>query len=63
MKKVQPAEILGRVYNNLTVLSLDHTDEHGRDWYLCRCRCERTTLARGIEIRKGNIRSCGCNTG
>ena len=29
----------------------------------CKCDCGKTTIARGVDIRRGRIKSCGCGRG
>lgn len=57
-------EMIGKTYGHLTVISeLPH--EKGKPiYYLCQCDCGNPILhkACGSEIRRGNVRSCGCQS-
>ena len=50
----------GNRYGMLTVERLyDHNDGVGAVW-ICRCDCGAEVAIRGISLRSGNNRSCGC---
>lgn len=50
----------GEKYNRLTLVSFDHKDSRGKPYYLCRCECGNTIIARLDCIKSGNTKSCGC---
>lgn len=51
---------VGNRYGMLTVLRDYGThDGRGKVW-LCRCDCGNEVAVRGIMLRSGNNRSCGC---
>lgn len=52
----------GNKYGKLTVLSLTK-DKNNRTAWLCQCECGNTTIARGPDLRKNKITSCGCAKG
>lgn len=55
--KVKP----GTKHTDLTVLSMHHERANdGHILWLCRCKCGRTTLARGSQLRSGRRKTCGC---
>lgn len=49
----------GNRYGMLTVLRPYSSDHSGR-WWLCRCDCGTEVVVRGMQLRNGNTRSCGC---
>ncbi len=51
--------MLGTVYGNLTVVAYAGAKNNRRLWR-CRCGCGNTKIAEGIELRRGNVKSCGC---
>lgn len=50
----------GNVYGRLTVIKRDGCDNSGAAKWLCKCECGKTVSVRGIALRKGTTRSCGC---
>lgn len=60
----------GQVFGRLTVLELTHVPvspsraragrKVGARAARCRCQCGRETVARIYDLRRGNIKSCGC---
>ena len=48
----------GNRYGGLTVLSKTK-DKNGRTAWLCQCECGNQKIARGSDLRKGKITSCG----
>lgn len=55
-------ELTGRKFGNLTVVRFDSTQK-GHAYWLCRCDCGNTKLARGSHLIHGNVSSCGCGKG
>jgi hypothetical protein len=53
-------DISGQVFSRLTVLNEVGTNNSREYMWLCRCVCGRTTVASGPNLRRGNVRSCGC---
>jgi hypothetical protein len=49
----------GNRYGRLTVLRPYNSDRLGRNW-LCRCDCGQEIVVRGMLLRNGQTRSCGC---
>ncbi len=62
---IMPAfkDLTGRQFGRLTVLKLDHKAQSGRReryYWLCKCSCGNTHIARTDGLTSGLIRSCGC---
>lgn len=57
----------GNVYTYLTVLEKcikrGIKNKGKKIYWLCKCRCGNVTKVRGSQLRKEDIRSCGCYTG
>ena len=51
---------IGKKYNKLTVLELDHTDKHYHKFFKCRCDCGKEVVLRSDKIDSGKTKSCGC---
>lgn len=51
--------IIGNVYNRLTVLSYAGKKTSHQLW-LCRCECGNTIITRGDGLKSGHATSCGC---
>lgn len=52
---------IGNKYGRLTVISRDES-HHGRHAYwVCRCDCGKEVVASGANLRRGQVRSCGCS--
>lgn len=57
-------DIVGRRFGRLVVLALHSNARRkptraDRKW-LCRCDCGELTVTRGVNLRSGNTKSCGC---
>lgn len=54
-------DIVGKKFNKLTVLALDHYDNNNHAYYYkCKCDCGNEIIAVKYDIVKGRIKSCGC---
>ncbi len=53
------APMEGKTFGRLTALSYDHTEGKSA-FYRCRCECGREIIVRGLSLRRGDTRSCGC---
>lgn len=66
MKKINPNDIVGKKFNKLLVLELDHIKPHPNPtkgvfyYYKCQCECGNTTVTRRERIIGGETKSCGC---
>jgi hypothetical protein len=52
----EAADLSGRRFGWLTVLRRDWR----KDCWACRCACDKEVIFRGIRLREGSARSCGC---
>lgn len=52
-------DLTGKTFGRLTVLK--KLDKRKNEWYwLCQCDCGTTKEVRGVSLREGKVRSCGC---
>ena len=51
----------GHTFGNLMVLRRSGSNRRGEALWLCRCMCGRTTIIRGVQLRSGMAKSCGCS--
>ena len=60
-KKCRPLDDLsGKTFNNLQVLGFSHIYKCCRFWH-CKCLlCNSFCIKRGVSIKNGNVKSCGC---
>jgi hypothetical protein len=52
-------DITGQRFGRLIVLSPIYSNRRGVVW-VCQCDCGNQTEVLGVELRRGNIQSCGC---
>ena len=53
-------DVIGKVYNRLTIIKQDGCYNNGRKVFLCQCVCgglARTSIA---HLKRGDVKSCGC---
>lgn len=60
VKERRPKDIIGKRFGYLTVIDHDHSDTHGRSYWLCRCDCGEFTVKRRDVLLHNNTISCGC---
>jgi hypothetical protein len=53
-------DITGQVFGQLTAVKRVGTKRSGAAAWRCMCVCGRTHIASGVNLRQGNVRSCGC---
>lgn len=57
-------DMTGMVFGRLTVLervgSVHYRDGQSVPTWRCRCECGNELIVRGISLRNGSTRSCGC---
>lgn len=55
-----PLDLIGRVFDRLTVLSRAENTKWGQTRWLCRCACGEEPIVVGNLLVRGETRSCGC---
>jgi hypothetical protein len=50
----------GMVFGKLTILSCDGPGPEGAIWWTARCECGNMKSARGADLKRGFVVSCGC---
>ena len=55
-------DMIGKRFGRLVVIKYYDDIEPGRPRWLCRCDCGNERVVRGISLRKGDTKSCGCIT-
>lgn len=58
--KSEIKNMVGNVYNRLTVISFYETDDNHNSRYVCKCVCGREVVVRGGHLKDGTTESCGC---
>lgn len=56
-------DLTGQVFGNLTVVSCVGSCKSGGLRWLCECSCGKTTVVASGNLRRGNVKSCGCAKG
>ena len=49
----------GKKFGRLQIIEFAYT-KNGNAYWLCKCDCGNTKAVNGINIRRGDSRSCGC---
>ena len=53
-------ECIGKTYNRLTILEIDHVNEKQHVIVKIRCICGTEKLLNASAVRSGKVKSCGC---
>lgn len=53
-------DLSGYVFGRWTVLEYGYTDRKGYNCWKCRCHCGQIKIIRGVYLRSGDSKSCGC---
>lgn len=53
-------DLAGQKFGRLVVLSRAENDKFGNAHWLCQCDCGAVHTVRGLDLRSGHSRSCGC---
>ena len=56
-------DITGNKYGKLTAISMFRKkDSKGinREYWKCKCDCGKETVVKGVALKSGNVKSCGC---
>lgn len=56
----QSYDIAGQRFGRLTVIVRQRDPKDGKMKWRCQCDCGRERLARGTDLRRGIVKSCGC---
>lgn len=56
---MKPLELAGMRFGRLAAIEVAPSDDGAR-WWRCACDCGRETTARGADLRRGFVSSCGC---
>jgi len=51
-------DLTGQVFNRLAVLEKDNIKKE--NYWICKCSCGKITSVRGIDLKRGQVKSCGC---
>ena len=51
-------DLTGQKFNRLTVIEKDNIKKN--NYWICQCECGNTTSVRGIDLKRGQVKSCGC---
>lgn len=53
--------IIGNVYDKLTVTEFSHVNDTGQSFWKCECKCGKYKIIRASSLVNGDTTSCGCN--
>lgn len=53
-------DLVGQVFNRLTVMSTAPNRPNKRAYWVCKCECGRETISSTNDLKQDRIRSCGC---
>ena len=59
-KRIDPVELIGKRFGNLTVLKRTEHISRGTRTFLFRCDCGNLTYVPPNKLTSGNTKSCGC---
>lgn len=57
---MKPNQLVGQVFNRLTVIADAGRNTKQNVMWLCRCECGGTAIAPAYDLRAGKVKSCGC---
>jgi hypothetical protein len=57
---MEKIDMIGKRFGRLTVIEEIDDSKTKRPRWLCRCECGNKRIVRGISLRKGDTKSCGC---
>lgn len=54
--------LIGKIFNKLTVISLSHYDKHNKAHWICQCECGKTSTpsTSSLTHKTNPVKSCGC---
>ncbi len=53
-------DLTGQKFGRLAVVSCGGPDERGAITWVCECSCGSSKRARGADLKRGFVQSCGC---
>lgn len=53
-------DLIGQIFDRLTVVERDKNDKYDRTMWLCQCKCGKQTIVHAGDLKSGNTKSCGC---
>lgn len=53
-------DLIGKRFGRLMVLDYVYSNRYRAPYWRCLCDCGNEVIARGSELKVGNVRSCGC---
>lgn len=53
-------DLIGRRFNQITILGFDHFDKWNKGHWLCRCDCGKVWTVETHQLKSGKTKSCGC---
>lgn len=60
-KTYKKIKMVGKRFGKLVVLKESYIDKHGQAFWECRCDCGVIKIINGGELRRCNVKSCGCH--
>ena len=51
---------IGNKYGFLTVIKRAENTPGGKAQWLCECDCGNQVIVKGVSLRRGDTKSCGC---
>ena len=55
----KPVDLTGKRFGQLTVIRHDHANDHGSQYWRCRCDCGKEAVVEGSKLTGGKTKSCG----
>ena len=52
--------LIGQIFERLTVRSYSHKSKWGHSYWVCECSCGNKAIVSSTCLKRGNTRSCGC---
>ncbi len=53
-------DLTGKKFGRLTVIKRVENDKYNHILYLCKCDCGKEKIIKGVSLKNGNTKSCGC---
>jgi len=57
---MRPLDLMGRQFGRLSVVGMSEPKCDGARWWRCQCECGTEKEARGADLKRGFVQSCGC---